>query len=455
MYYINTSSTRFIVIKPKCSLHYNRFSAICFFHIIVSAVLGLSSFTSHAQTVNDHKYKVLFLGNSYTYVNNLPLITANVATSTGDTLVYDVNAIGGYTLQQHSVDATSLAKIATGDWNYVVLQEQSQLPSFPPAQVATDVFPYAKLLDSVIHHDNSCGRTMFYMTWGREFGDTSNCASWPPVCTYSGMDSMLYLRYMMMADSNNALVSPVGAVRRYIIEHYPSIQLYQADESHPSEAGTYAAACTFYTAIFKKDPTHITYNFSLSDSDAAHIRLAAKLITYDSLAKWHIGQYDAAAQATYTVTGNSVAFSNTSANATSYVWNFGDGNTSTLTSPTNTYSSLGVYTVTLAAINCGKSDTQRIVVNLFPLGISNQYALPGTFTIAPNPAHNSLCVQSQEFRQANYAIHVINTVGQTLITLLTDKNESQKINIAGIPAGFYVLTFSSGEQSYRTTFIKN
>jgi hypothetical protein len=106
------------------------------------------------------------------------------------------------------------------------------------------------------------------------------------------MDSLLNLRYRMMADSNNAIVSPVGAVWENIRQNFPLIDLYQADESHPSVAGSYAAACCFYTALFRKDPTLITFNSGLSATDAANIKNAAKLIVYDNLLNWHIGEYD-------------------------------------------------------------------------------------------------------------------------------------------------------------------
>ncbi|MCF8295725.1 MAG: SGNH/GDSL hydrolase family protein, partial [Bacteroidales bacterium] len=131
--------------------------------------------------------KVLFLGNSYTYVNDLPQTAVALAASAGDQLTVDVNAPGGYTLQGHSTNQTSLDKIKLGGWDYVVLQEQSQLPSFPDFQVESEVFPYAQDLDSVINAFNECGETMFFMTWGRKNGDASNCANWPPVCTYEGM----------------------------------------------------------------------------------------------------------------------------------------------------------------------------------------------------------------------------------------------------------------------------
>ena len=257
------------------------------YRIVFFALLICSIAKGQSQTK-----RALFLGNSYTYVNNLPQMVANVAISTGDTLIFDNNTPGGYTFQGHSTNAISLAKIALGNWDYVVLQEQSQLPSFPLSQVESDVFPYAHILDSLINAKNLCAETVFYMTWGRKNGDASNCASWPPVCTYSGMDSLLNLRYSLMADNNNAIISPVGAVWKYIRQNFPLIDLYQADGSHPSVAGTYAAACSFYAAIFRSDPTQITFNGGLSDSDAGLIRQAAKYIVFDNLLIWNIGLYD-------------------------------------------------------------------------------------------------------------------------------------------------------------------
>ena len=124
---------------------------------------------------------VLFIGNSYTYVNDLPGLLASVAQSAGDSVIYDSNCIGGYTFQLHSTNATTLQKIAQGNFNYVVLQEQSQLPSFPISQVQSSVYPYARTLDSLITIANPCTETVFYMTWGRKNGDASNCANWPPL----------------------------------------------------------------------------------------------------------------------------------------------------------------------------------------------------------------------------------------------------------------------------------
>ncbi|HTN17212.1 MAG TPA: hypothetical protein VL092_06000, partial [Chitinophagaceae bacterium] len=205
----------------------------------VAVLLGASVPQVAAQ---GKKLNVLFIGNSYTGTNDLPGMTKNAALSAGDTLIVDSYTPGGVTLKTHSSSGPVITKIAAGTWNYVVLQDQSQTPSLWDGWVDTEVKPYAKKLDSMIRKANKCGRTMFYQTWGYRDGDASYCSGWPPVCTYEGMDSMLKKRYTEMAIENNALLSPVGSVRREIRTRYPAINLYQADGSHPTGVGTFAAA---------------------------------------------------------------------------------------------------------------------------------------------------------------------------------------------------------------------
>ena len=360
--------------------------------ILLLMVLVIVCGSALGQTVK----RALFLGNSYTAVNNLPQMVADVAHSAGDSLYFDSNAPGSCTLQIHSTNATSLSKIMAGGWDYVVLQEQSQLPSFPIGQVDSEVFPYAHKLDSVIHAGNPCGETMFYMTWGRENGDSTNCTVWPPVCTYTGMDSLLNLRYMMMADSNNAEVSPVGAVWKYLRQNFPLVGLYQSDQSHPSLAGSYAGACSFYAAIFRKNPMLITNDYTLAAADAANIRMAAKLVVWDSLMKWNIGKYDPAANFSYATSANyNVTFTNTSNYATSYLWNFGDGDTTSAASPVHIYATSGVYTVMLIAYHCNISDTIWQTVNASLSGVEN-FSTENNILFFPNPVNEELTVVIDE-----------------------------------------------------------
>jgi hypothetical protein len=233
---------------------------------------------------------VLFLGNSYTASNNLPNIISTIANSVGNYLYEESNLIGGATLQTHVNNTNSNNLIINGDWDYVVLQEQSQYPSFPIWQVEQDVFPYAAQLTQLITDYNNCGQIVFFMTWGRESGDSGNCPNWPPVCTYEGMDDLLYERYMIMANDNGAIVSPVGAVWRYIRDNKYDIDLYNSDGSHPSFLGSYVAGVCFYTALFQTNPLDIPWNedWNISEYDAEIIHEAVKVVVYDSLEEWNV-----------------------------------------------------------------------------------------------------------------------------------------------------------------------
>ncbi len=91
----------------------------------------------------------------------------------------------------------------------------------------------------------------------------------------------------------------------------------------------------------------------------------------DTLVRQVLVQNSAQSQlptASFTVSNNgckapcNVGFNNTSTNATSYQWNFGNGQTSTVKNPTHTFNTGGTYTVTLRAINAaGNQETQQNV----------------------------------------------------------------------------------------------
>ena len=242
-------------------------------NIIFCSVFFLCiAFSSFGQTTK----KVLFIGNSYTDVNNLPAMVSNAAASTGDVLIYDSNLPGGSRFINHASNPTTLNKINSNTWDYVVLQAQSQETSLNESQMVTEVYPYATSLSNAIRANNECSQPLFYMTWGKENGDAGNCPYLPWVCTYAGMDDKIRETYITMAQQNNAELAPVGAVWRYLRTNHPSIGLYSSDSSHPSLAGSYAAACAFYAVIYKKDPTSITWNSTLTEAQATTIKLATK-----------------------------------------------------------------------------------------------------------------------------------------------------------------------------------
>jgi len=411
-------------------------------------------FSMHSLYSQDTK-NVLFLGNSYTYVNNLPSLVQQVAASTGNTFTYDSNTPGGYRLKSHTTNTTSINKIQVGNWDYVVLQDQSQFPSFPDDQVATEVYPYATQLSNLIKQHNPCATPAFYMTWGRENGDAGNCGGWPPVCTYEGMDDLLRQRYQAMANDNNGIASPVGAVWRYLRTNYPTLDLYSGDGSHPSLMGSYAGAITFYCSLFRKDPTLVTFNSSLNVADAAIIKNAVKTVVFNDLQEWNIGKYDPVANFTSTNTNEAYTFTNTSDFGIGYSWDFGDGNTSTNENPNHSYTNNGDYTITLTVTNCGRTAITTQNITISALNIEGNTPVDNNFYLAKNPVSDYVIINSNLFPQNKYQIKITSVIGQRILKIDSNTNAAQEINISHLSSGLYLLEITDTEKKiYQTKFLK-
>jgi hypothetical protein len=396
------------------------------------------------QVFSQNETKALFLGNSYTYYNQMPQMVSDIAESMGEELVTASNTPGGYTFEGHTTNLTSLALIEEGNWDFVILQEQSQIPSFPVAQVANESLPYAEALNDLIETYNPCSETVFYMTWGRENGDAGNCEFWPPICTYEGMDDLLAASYLTMADDNEAIVSPVGRVWRWIRENYPDLNLYASDGSHPSAEGSYAAAVSFYTVMFRDNPEEITFNSTISDSDADIIKLAVKTVVFDQFSEWSVGGYDLTADFDLFIaeeTGD-VELINTSYGAESYLWEING----------NEYSSEDVFLMTdgqeffvsLTTIN--ECDTAYVEGQSVDFIDNISEKSPEDLLFYPNPVKTNVIFSKDVNR-----IIISDVKGKVCMDeVLT----SRTVNVQRLNPGFYVMTCYTKEGELEFHLIK-
>ncbi len=358
---------------------------------------------------------VLFLGNSYTAYNNLPSLVQQVAWSMGDSINIDSYTPGGFTFNGLSNDATVLSKIQLGTWDFVVLQGQSQEPSFSPAQVGTNTYPYAKKLDSLVKVYNPCVSVLFYMTWGRKYGDASNCANYPPICTYLGMQGRLRESYMAMAKDNKSAVAPVGAVWQKVRQLDSTIELYNPDLSHPSVTGSYLAACTFYASIFGKPVISNIYKPSGVQGDSL-IRTATNLIVIDSISTFR--EHSNLPMASFTTNGKD-SFTNTSSNYINAHWTMGDGTVYkniTNNAIKHMYTASGNYIVQLTVIDsCGKSHTSsKNVFITLPTSIVATAPIMQLYEIKNNFVTNTTNNSLQIYDMAGKQIAVLKSKNQNI-----------------------------------------
>jgi hypothetical protein len=381
-------------------------------------------------SAQEHK-RVFFIGNSYTHANNLPQVLSNIATSFGDTVTHASSTPGGAQLVQHVTNTNTLNGIRQGNWDVVVIQEQSQKPSFGDAQVAVEVYPYAAQLNDSIEYYNPCAETAFYMTWGRQNGDAQNCPFLPALCTFDGMNARLRRAYLQMALDNEAIAAPVGAVWKMVRDSLPNINLYTSDGSHPSRAGTYLAACTFYASIFRRGVTGSAYYGNVPMSDAQQIQQLVDHVVLDSLSNWYIGAYDVQADFATNINGNTLSITNNSQRASRYQWDFGDASPiDTSANPSYTYTTTGTYTVRLIATDaCGRADTSSQVVTIAT--ILDMPTLPSykpRVEIYPNPSNGVFSVQCPSGIQE---LRIISMLGQELLHMENLEHPKQEIKLDG------------------------
>jgi hypothetical protein len=345
--------------------------------LILSVSLMLSNLLLAQDTL-----RALFIGNSYMGVNNLPQMVQDLSNSLGDVLIYDSNTPGGQTFQNHAANPINYQKMAQQPWDYIILQGQSQEPSFPYGQVNTQTLPFAVQLADSAKAIQPCSQVNYFMTWGRQNGDPQ----WDSINTFDKMNARLRDAYLRIADSANAAVSPVAVAWKYVRDNYPVINLYQQDGSHPSLTGSYLAACVFYSSLYHKPSTGSTYNPGIDLADALLLQQIASSIVLDSLSTWKLIHSDSTLQANASyssIPGASLlSFSATANQDANFTWYFPDMTIETVPIIGFEYN-LSTYQVMLIAEGLCDTDTVLIEVNNANAGLSATAALHWKMT-GPN-----------------------------------------------------------------------
>lgn len=218
------------------------------------AIASLSAVSAQLRAADEAPLRVLFIGNSYTAVNKLPAMLAELAADAGGRqVVVGASLRGGYTLEKHWELTASREQIESGKWDIVVLQEQSLRPAVDPKKM----HEFARLLAAEAKQQGA--EVVFYLTWARQHRPE--------------MQAELNAGYRQIAAELGAGVAPVGPAWALALQDDPKLSLHTADKSHPTKAGTYLAACVFYATLLKKDPAGLSGKpGGLSDAQAARLQ---------------------------------------------------------------------------------------------------------------------------------------------------------------------------------------
>lgn len=228
---------------------------------------------------SDEEKRVLFIGNSYTHYFEMPRLIEAMARSAECNLHVEYVAPGGSRLKLHAQSGETLSAIGSQDWDAVVLQNFSQLPSQPLPEVERKTMPHVMTLVNAIRDNDPETQLFYYVTWGRRDGDKKYCKQYPEVCTFDGHTEALHRGYSFYASQTGGTLVDVGGawarVKRDPRRAFSYRTLYDPDGSHPSLKGSYLAAAVFFTALYRRSPVGLSYPQGLSQGAARYLQKVA------------------------------------------------------------------------------------------------------------------------------------------------------------------------------------
>jgi hypothetical protein len=181
-------------------------------------------------------HRVLFIGNSLTYTNDLPGTVAAIALAAGDTIQVQTVVGPNLALIDHVAGQTNAVDIIkSGSWDYVVLQQgPTPLPLYRDTLILA-----TKWLQPYIH--DAGARSAQLMVW--------------PSATKRASFDEVRRSSQLAAKAVGGVFLPAGEAWRAAWAAGPRVPLYGPDGFHPSELGTYLTALVVYEGLTGKDVT--------------------------------------------------------------------------------------------------------------------------------------------------------------------------------------------------------
>lgn len=223
--------------------------------ILTTTFLILGSETNcpaQNQTSGVGELRVLFVGNSLTYYNNLPEIVVELAKSAKQKkLIFKMVAEPNFGLVDHWNKGNVRKLIAKGKWDFVVLQQG------PSASVEGRKYllDYSRLFAEEIIRVGA--KPALYMVWASEerkqdFDRVSES-------------------YKMAADDVKGLLLPAGEAWREAWRRDSELKLYSSDGFHPTPEGSYLAALVIYQQLYGKMPVGLPYKLIMRSGDKINL----------------------------------------------------------------------------------------------------------------------------------------------------------------------------------------
>ena len=194
--------------------------------------------------------RVLFIGNSFTYYNDMPqMLEAMAASRNGPVIRTTMVASGGATLEDHWRDTAARSLLQRGRWDWVVLNEQSTFGEVYLVNGRSRVHGWSRFADFAGRYSAAARargwRVALLLHWANRDAPARDQAAIDYAIT-------------RVARANRATVVPTGVAWQAVSRAHPELELYDVDGHHPSPSGSYLEASTLYATLLSRSPVGAT-----------------------------------------------------------------------------------------------------------------------------------------------------------------------------------------------------
>ena len=222
------------------------------------AILLISIFISSQTFAQEKKdtVRVLLVGNSYIYYNNLAQMIGLITDSLDTKIICKKSTIGAATLGQHWNSERGLKTkkiIANNKFDIVVIQDNSMWP----LEHKDSLLFYGNLFCNYIRANGA--KPYLYNTWAREKTPQTQ--------------SKINEAFSELAKAQSAVNVEVGSSFELARKTIPTMNLFHPDGSHPSAAGTFLIALSFIKKITGTLPKKYATVYNYFDKDGETFRI--------------------------------------------------------------------------------------------------------------------------------------------------------------------------------------
>lgn len=195
-------------------------------NLIVYYLLILCTYTSYSQ-------KILFVGNSLTYQNGMPLILEEIGSNFGKEIITEMICKPNFAIIDHLEEGVVKKEIENNSYDLVIIQQGPSSQILGRKMLIEDGQKLAKICKT---NNTKLG---YFMVW-------------PSKKYYFTFDKII-ANYKAGAEHNNAILFPVGKIWRTYEKAKNKVSLYSNDNFHPSKIGSFLAALTIFKTLHPKE----------------------------------------------------------------------------------------------------------------------------------------------------------------------------------------------------------